>query len=185
MLAGYSLVSIVNDLNARGASGLPAVRPGCPSTLAAVLINPRIAGLRAYKGEIVGAAVWPAIISREQHEKLVAPARTRPAGGCREDDAPTPAVRHGRGARCGEQAEKTGEQANRMVNRPEKGRTTTSVGGRRSAAAAARWCPRQLDALVVERVFTALDSPEFTEASRPATRGRRGGAGSSRRTRTS
>jgi site-specific DNA recombinase len=37
-----------------------------------VLVNPRIAGLRAYKGTVVADATWPAIITREQHERLVA-----------------------------------------------------------------------------------------------------------------
>jgi hypothetical protein len=68
-------------------------------------------------------------------------------------------------ARCGEQAERRGEQANRMVNRPEQGRDYYICRkpplGRGCGALVSG---RQLDALVVERVFTALDSPEFTEA---------------------
>jgi hypothetical protein len=61
-------------------------------------------------------------------------------------------------ARCG-------EKANRMVNRPEQGRNYYICRkpplGRGCGALVSG---RQLDALVVERVFTALDSPEFTEA---------------------
>jgi hypothetical protein len=68
-------------------------------------------------------------------------------------------------ARCGERAEKTGERANRMVNRPEQGRDYYICRkpplGRGCGALVSG---RQLDALVVERVFAALDSPEFTAA---------------------
>jgi site-specific DNA recombinase len=71
LLAGQSLVSIINDFNARGIR-TPRGKTWLPGTLAAVLVNPRIAGLRAYKGTIVADAVWPAIVTREQHEKLVA-----------------------------------------------------------------------------------------------------------------
>jgi site-specific DNA recombinase len=41
------------------------------STLRRVLISPRIAGLREHNGEVVGKAVWPAIIDEATHERLV------------------------------------------------------------------------------------------------------------------
>lgn len=41
------------------------------STIRQTLKNPRIAGLRAHNGVIVGPAVWPAIISPELHRQLV------------------------------------------------------------------------------------------------------------------
>ena len=165
LLAGQSLVSIINDFNVRGIR-TPRGKTWLPGTLAAVLINPRIAGLRAYKGEIVANAVWPAIISRDQHEKLVAlrkdPTRRWVPRGRRPQHLLSGMVEC---ARCGEQAERTGEQVNRMVNRPERGREYYICRkpplGRGCGALVSG---RQLDALVVERTFTALDSPEFTEA---------------------
>jgi site-specific DNA recombinase len=36
-----------------------------------VLISPRIAGLREHNGEVVGKAVWPAIIDEATHDRLV------------------------------------------------------------------------------------------------------------------
>jgi hypothetical protein len=36
-----------------------------------VLISPRIAGLREHNGEVVGTAVWPAIIDGATHDRLV------------------------------------------------------------------------------------------------------------------
>jgi hypothetical protein len=41
------------------------------STLRRVLISPRIAGLREHNGEVVGKAVWPAIIDGATHDRLV------------------------------------------------------------------------------------------------------------------
>jgi site-specific DNA recombinase len=41
------------------------------STLRRVLISPRIAGLREHNGEVVGKAVWPAIIDEATHDRLV------------------------------------------------------------------------------------------------------------------
>lgn len=53
------------------------------SSLRRVLVSPRIVGLRAYKGEIVGDATWPGIIDRPTWEaicSLVAGRRGRPPG---------------------------------------------------------------------------------------------------------
>jgi site-specific DNA recombinase len=165
LLDGESLVSIITDFTDRGIR-TPRGKDWLPGTLAAVLVNPRIAGLRAYKGEIVADAVWPAIIIREQHERLVLlrkdPTRRWVPRGRRPQHLLSGMVEC---ARCGERAEKNGERANRMVNRPEQGRDYYICRkpplGRGCGALVSG---RQLDALVVERVFKALDSPEFTEA---------------------
>lgn len=165
LLAGQSLVSIVSDFNARGIR-TPRGKTWLPGTLAAVLVNPRIAGLRAYKGTVVADAKWPAIITREQHERLVAlrkdPTRRWVPRGRRPQHLLSGMVEC---ARCGEAAEENGERANRMVNRPEQGRDYYICRkpplGRGCGALVSG---RQLDALVVERVFAALDSPEFTAA---------------------
>jgi hypothetical protein len=37
-----------------------------------VLLNPRNAGLRAYRGEVVGPATWPALVDEETHATVVA-----------------------------------------------------------------------------------------------------------------
>jgi site-specific DNA recombinase len=157
LLAGQSLRSIVNDLNTREIR-TPRGKGWLPGTLAAVLVNPRIAGLRAYKGQIVADAAWPAIISREQHERLVL-LRKDPARRWVPRGRPAQHLLAGlvECARCG-------ENATRMVNRPEKGRDYYQCRkpplGRGCGALVSG---RQLDALVVARMFAALDSPEFTE----------------------
>lgn len=42
------------------------------STVSQMLKSPRIAGLRSHNGVVVGDAVWPAIITPEQHRQIVA-----------------------------------------------------------------------------------------------------------------
>ncbi len=63
VLAGETLRSICVDWNRRA---IPAVRaPEWTQTaLRRILRSARIAGLRSHTGEIVGPAVWPAIIAR-------------------------------------------------------------------------------------------------------------------------
>jgi DNA invertase Pin-like site-specific DNA recombinase len=165
VLDGQSLRSVADDFNRRGIR-TPRGKTWLPGTLAGVLVNPRIAGLRAYKGTIVADAAWPAIITREQHEKLVA-LRKDPTRRWVPRGRPAQHLLAGmvECARCGERAEKAGERANRMVNRPEGGRDYYMCRkpplGRGCGALVSG---RQLDALVVERMFAALDSEEFTQA---------------------
>lgn len=70
LLAGESLSAVARDWNDRG---VPTVRGGqwTPNVLRGMLVAPRITGLRAHKGEVVGEAVWPAILDRETWEKIV------------------------------------------------------------------------------------------------------------------
>lgn len=68
VLAGVPLKTIVREWNAQE---VPA--PGerwQSSTLRRILLAPRTAGLRVHRGEVVGDAVWPAILEREQWEQL-------------------------------------------------------------------------------------------------------------------
>jgi site-specific DNA recombinase len=77
-LAGESLWAIARDWNERG---IPTVR-GAPNwsyqSIHRMLGSPRLAGLKTHHGEIVGPALWPAIIDRETHERLKV--RLRPKG---------------------------------------------------------------------------------------------------------
>jgi len=70
-LAGESLMSLATWLQD---SGVLSVAGGQwrTSTLRQTLTNPRIAGLRAHNGVVVAKAQWPAIITPQQHEQLVA-----------------------------------------------------------------------------------------------------------------
>ena len=70
--------SIAFDFNKRGIkpaggkkNGESKIDKWQGSTLRRVLISPRIAGLREHNGEVVGKAVWPAIIDEATHDRLV------------------------------------------------------------------------------------------------------------------
>jgi DNA invertase Pin-like site-specific DNA recombinase len=71
VMAGDSFLSIVQDWNRRGIRP-PSAEQWRSAGLKKVLTSGRIAGLRTYRGEIVGDAVWPAIISRRDRDRLVA-----------------------------------------------------------------------------------------------------------------
>ncbi|QVI26181.1 recombinase family protein [Mycolicibacterium neoaurum] len=85
VLAGRSLQGIAKEWNTKG---IKTSRGNTwkGTTLRMVLVNARYAGLRAYKGDIVGQAVWPAIVTEDVYRGAVAvlsdPARLRvPTGG--------------------------------------------------------------------------------------------------------
>jgi DNA invertase Pin-like site-specific DNA recombinase len=84
LLAGRSMVGIARDLDAAGFITARLERPFTHSSARAVLVNPRNAGLRAYRGEIVGPAAWPAIVDEETwraaHAILTDSARHRGPG---------------------------------------------------------------------------------------------------------
>lgn len=67
--AGKSIGSQVRRLNAEGHT-TPRGYPWSTTALRRVLTHPYVAGLRAYRGEIVGEAVTPAIIERRAWEEL-------------------------------------------------------------------------------------------------------------------
>jgi len=70
-LAGESLMSLTNWMQEQGILSV-AGKPWHTSVLRTTLTNPLYAGLRAHHGEVVAEAVWPAIITVEQHRQLVA-----------------------------------------------------------------------------------------------------------------
>ncbi|MEU8333457.1 recombinase family protein [Micromonospora sp. NPDC048839] len=81
VLGGESMRSTVADLRARGVT-TSAGRPWTQQSLSRLLRNPRLAGLKTYRGEVVGKAQWPAIIDEATHSKLLAllddPSRKQP-----------------------------------------------------------------------------------------------------------
>ena len=69
VLAGASLRSVVADWNRRGILTSTG-RPWQTGVLRRMLLSGRIAGLREHRGAIVGPAVWAAIISPDDHDRL-------------------------------------------------------------------------------------------------------------------
>ncbi|MGU3651621.1 recombinase family protein [Mycolicibacterium sp. A43C] len=85
VLAGRSIMGIAREWNDKG---IRTSRGNTwkSTTLRMALANPRYAGLRAYKGEIVGQAAWPAIVAEDIYQGVLAvlsdPARLKmPRGG--------------------------------------------------------------------------------------------------------
>jgi DNA invertase Pin-like site-specific DNA recombinase len=70
LLAGSSLRSIMLDLNARGVS---TVRGGQWSgkQVRQLALRPSNAGLRTHNGAVVAAGDWPALVSADDHERVV------------------------------------------------------------------------------------------------------------------
>lgn len=85
ILAGASLRSVVRDINEAGfRTTFGKLKWDTPS-FKDVLLRPRNAGLAVYKGEIIGPAVWPAIVPEETWRAMVSilsnPSRRTSPGG--------------------------------------------------------------------------------------------------------
>jgi len=79
VLTGESLNSIARDFDRRGVVPAPPrkhpekqAKAFYTRRLRRILVNPSIAGLRTYQGEIVASATWPPIIDRARWEQVVA-----------------------------------------------------------------------------------------------------------------
>lgn len=83
ILDGVSLSEVARRLND---NGVPTVRGGAwqNRSVHSVITKPRIAGLRVHRGEVVGKAVWPAVLDREQWEKVCLTLAGRAGGGTKE-----------------------------------------------------------------------------------------------------
>jgi DNA invertase Pin-like site-specific DNA recombinase len=71
VMAGASYYEVTAWLNAEGPRPVSAAEWKSRS-VESILAGPRIAGLRVFRGEVVGAAAWPAIIEREAWDELQA-----------------------------------------------------------------------------------------------------------------
>jgi site-specific DNA recombinase len=69
VLDGEPVRSVVRDLNTRGVRSSTG-RAWSINAMKEMLRSGRIAGLRERRRVVVGKAVWPAIITREEHEQL-------------------------------------------------------------------------------------------------------------------
>ena len=72
VLTGEALNSIARDLSRRGITAADGSGTFYTRRLKRILVNPTIAGLRAYKGEVIRDATWPAILDRATWEAVCA-----------------------------------------------------------------------------------------------------------------
>jgi site-specific DNA recombinase len=157
ILAGDTLRGIAFDFDRRG---IPTTKGSNwqSTTLRYILVNPRIAGLSTYHGEVVGKANWPAIITRPQSERiraLVADPSRRHNDGVFRWYLLKGLVRCGR---CGA----------RLLGTPKR-RERSYVCTRRPGGKACGLVSipaEDLEAFIVERVHGRLDAPALKEALR-------------------
>jgi site-specific DNA recombinase len=157
VFAGESIRSIAIDWNSRQ---VPTARgkPWQTTSLRGMIAGPRIAGRRVLRGEDAGPAVWPPIISHDDHLRIVATlgnprvtTRGRPP-----THLLTGMLRCGLcGARLASNTTKARGQ--RFICNPGPGRP----GCGRIAIAA-----HNVDTLITEAVLTRLDSPTLAHALR-------------------
>lgn len=80
ILSGQSLMGIAKEWNERGVTTTTG-REWIASTLRAILLNARNAGIRVYRGEEVGRGAWEPIVAEDVYRGVAAmlkdPARTR------------------------------------------------------------------------------------------------------------
>jgi len=69
-LAGEPLISLTNWLNDQGIATTGKADSWRTSTLRGILYSARISGQREHRGEIIGEAVWPAIITPAQTARI-------------------------------------------------------------------------------------------------------------------
>jgi site-specific DNA recombinase len=81
-LAGESLHSLARWLDATGVRTVNG-NPWRTTTVRAMLRSGRIAGLRELRGEVVGKALWPAIISERDRERVLHTMETKKVSGRR------------------------------------------------------------------------------------------------------
>ena len=68
-LAGHSLGSIIRDLNARQVTSVRG-NPWSYTTMRALLLRPRNAGLRQHQGQVIGEAAWEPIVAKSEFLRL-------------------------------------------------------------------------------------------------------------------
>jgi DNA invertase Pin-like site-specific DNA recombinase len=69
LLSGESLRAVAADLNVRGIRTVTG-KPWSPTVLRAMMLRPRMAGLREHHGEIIGKAVWQRALPRSIWDEL-------------------------------------------------------------------------------------------------------------------
>lgn len=154
LLAGESVRSITTWF---AATGIPTVagKPWRSTTVRAVLMSGRIAGLREHNGVVVAPAAWPAIITEDQHRRVQAKMQQNASTGRR---SPRRYLLSGL-LRCGKCQEKLYSSARATTRRyvclggPDHGGC-----GRLTVVA------EPVEALIAAAVLHRLDTAELADA---------------------
>jgi len=153
VIGGESLRSIAAALGAEGVTTTTG-KPWQSTNLRVLLRNPRIAGLRDHKGEIVGPAVWDPIITVEQRDLVLRALDARSTSNRR---APRRYLLSGM-LRCGKCGERLYSAARRTTRRYvcQSGPDHGGCGGLTVVAA-------PVEDLIHKAVLIRLDSPEMVD----------------------
>jgi site-specific DNA recombinase len=153
-LAGERGPSLVIWLNAEG---VPTVtgKAWRTTTVREILVSPRRAGLREHLGVVVGPAVWPAIITEEQHRRVVALMRQNANSGRR---AARRYLLSGM-LRCG-------KCDNRLYSMPResKRRYVCNSGPDHGGCGHLTVVAEPVETLIAEMVLYRLDTPALADA---------------------
>ncbi|MEI2696932.1 MAG: recombinase family protein [Microthrixaceae bacterium] len=153
-MAGESYRSLVQWLDDEG---VRTVNGGVWRTMSlrTMLTNPRMAGLREHRGEIVGPAVWEPIITLEDRDRILSRVRAKAASGRR---VPQRYLLSGllRCGKCGVRLYSSRRQTSRRyvcLSGPDHGGC-----GRLTVVA------EPVEDLITDAVLYRLDTPELAEA---------------------
>ena len=162
VLAGTSLNEIARRWNGLGVLTPQRRRPWDSTVVKAVLTNPRHAGLRIHRGEVVGPGQWPPLIDRETHERLVARLKAK---GRRRPPRRT--------AFTGIITDRDGVPLDRDVVRGRPSYRGHRRPGRE--AAPVQIAAEPLERLIVELMFAAIDEGRLSSHAREQLRRRQAG----------
>ncbi|WP_212721813.1 recombinase family protein [Nocardioides dongxiaopingii] len=154
VLAGESTRSVATWLNDNDHPTVTGAR-WRSGTIRTMLLNPRYAGLRAHRGQVVGPGLWEAIIDEATHRKIKAAFAERASSGRR---APQRYLLSGllRCGRCG----------NRLFSSPraDRRRYVCLSGPDHGGCGRLTVTAPPLEAILAEAVLYRLDSPELADA---------------------
>ena len=153
-LAGESLRSLATWLDEQGVRTVAGGTWRTP-TLRAMLAAGRIAGLREHRGQVVGAAVWPALISEQQRGRILARQAAQATSGRR---SPRSYLLTGL-LRCGK-CDHTLYSAARATTR----RYVCSRGPDHGGCGRLTVVAGPVEQLIADAVLFRLDTPELADA---------------------
>lgn len=157
-LAGESTRSIATWLNEHGARTVRG-GPWITTTVKGMLTNPRYAGLRAHRGVVVGLAVWEAIVSEDDHRRVLAMYAEKKTSGRR---APQRYLLSGmcRCSRCGTRL----YSSSRVRDGRETRRYVCMKGPDHGGCGRMTINAQPLELLIADAVLYRLDTPELADA---------------------
>jgi site-specific DNA recombinase len=158
-LAGESARSLATWLDDQGVKTV-AGGPWKTTTLRAMLRSGRIAGLREHRGTVVGPAVWPAIITVEERDRVLAAMAAKKSSGRR---APQRYLLSGL-VRCGKCGQTLYSSARRERSGKETRRYVCLSGPDHGGCGGTMVVAGPLEDLITDAVLYRLDTPDLSDA---------------------